>query len=94
MIAKGRDCTNLFPAVVKNVVSKNPEVITVCICTCILYVCLICIYTHVHCIYYVHVCNIYSMVGVSHSIPTLYIFQFRLLAPLTNFLDIDHGCGT
>ena len=26
MIAKGRDCTNLFPAVVKNVVSKNPEV--------------------------------------------------------------------
>jgi AP-3 complex subunit beta len=26
MIAKGRDCTNLFPAVVKNVVSKNPEI--------------------------------------------------------------------
>ena len=26
MVAKGRDCTNLFPAVVKNVVSKSPEV--------------------------------------------------------------------
>ena len=26
MVAKGRDCSNLFPAVVKNVVSKNPEV--------------------------------------------------------------------
>ena len=28
MVAKGRDCTNLFPAVVKNVVSKSPEVST------------------------------------------------------------------
>ena len=27
MVAKGRDCTNLFPAVVKNVVSKNAEVL-------------------------------------------------------------------
>lgn len=26
MIAKGRDASDLFPAVVKNVVSKNPEV--------------------------------------------------------------------
>lgn len=26
MIAKGKDCSNLFPAVVKNVVSKNSEV--------------------------------------------------------------------
>ena len=26
MIAKGKDCTELFPAVVKNVVSKNSEV--------------------------------------------------------------------
>ena len=27
MVAKGKDCTDLFPAVVKNVVSKNSEVI-------------------------------------------------------------------
>jgi len=27
MIAKGKDCSDLFPAVVKNVVSKNSEVI-------------------------------------------------------------------
>ena len=26
MVAKGKDCSDLFPAVVKNVVSKNSEV--------------------------------------------------------------------
>ena len=26
MVAKGKDCADLFPAVVKNVVSKNSEV--------------------------------------------------------------------
>lgn len=31
MIAKGKDCADLFPAVVKNVVSKNSEVSTVCV---------------------------------------------------------------
>ena len=36
MVAKGKDCSDLFPAVVKNVVSKNSEVIGsgVCVCQC------------------------------------------------------------
>ena len=36
MIAKGKDCSDLFPAVVKNVVTKNSEVrVCACVCVCV-----------------------------------------------------------
>jgi len=32
MVAKGKDASDLFPAVVKNVVSKNTEVLNAVVC--------------------------------------------------------------